>query len=71
MYRRSRVMPVEGRSPGSGALLKAAKTGHCRKASTRLSRVRWKKLDGRAKQEAQGSLREESDSPRWPVHALS
>jgi hypothetical protein len=64
-------MPVEGRGPGSGALRKAAKTGHCRLARTRFVEGLRKKLYGRAKQEAQGTLREGPDSPRWPVHALS
>ena len=69
-YRRSRVMPVEGRSPGSGALLREVETGHCRKARTQFVKYLRKKLYGRAKRETQGSDREGPDSARRPVHAL-
>jgi hypothetical protein len=50
-YRRSRLTPVEGRSPGSGMLWKEAETGHCRKARTQLVEHFRKKLYDRAKWE--------------------
>jgi hypothetical protein len=66
-YRRSRVMPVEGRGPGSGVLLREVETGQCRKARTQIRQVPpeeavWQGQAGNARSRTRGAR--QSATPR-------